>query len=151
MDTFKIRALRLIARVYQSFKTGFHKRGNAAAQNALFAEQVGLGFLGEGGFQNAAPAAADGRSVGKGNFFGVARRVVFHGDEAGDAFIFLILASYRVAGAFGGYHNYVHVLWGDDLSVTDIEPVGKAQGHARFQIWRNTALVDGLHFLVVDE
>ncbi len=56
---------RLIAGFDQRFEGGLDQSADAAAEDDLLAEQVGLGFFGEGGFDDAAPRAADSLGIGQ--------------------------------------------------------------------------------------
>ena len=49
----------LVAGFDERFESCFDQFADAAAEDGLFAEEIGLGFLGEGGFENAGARAAE--------------------------------------------------------------------------------------------
>src|SRR5256885_2979880 len=51
VQAFEICQLRLVARLDQGLEPGLHQRGESAAEHRLLAEEIGLGFLFEGGFE----------------------------------------------------------------------------------------------------
>ena len=59
MQAFKIGDLRLVTRFDQRLESRLDQLAYAAAQHGLFAEQIGFGFLGEGGLDNAGAGGAD--------------------------------------------------------------------------------------------
>ena len=63
MAAFEVSHFRSVAGFNQGFEAHLDQFGNTAAQNALFAEQVGFGFFFEGGFNDAGLACAVGSSV----------------------------------------------------------------------------------------
>ena len=73
--------------------------GDAAAQDGLLAEQVGLGLLAEGGPDGAGARAADGLGVGQDQRPGIAGGVLLDAHEHGHAAAGLELAAHGVAGA----------------------------------------------------
>ena len=75
----------MVAGVNERFKAGLDKVSDAAAEDALFAEKVGLGFLFEGGLDNAGASTADAACVGKSNVKAVARKILVNGEDVGDA------------------------------------------------------------------
>ena len=81
-------------------------------------------------------------SVGKAQFMGVARGVLMHGDEAGDAAALQIFAAHRVAGALRRDHRHVEILARLDQVEVDVEAVGEQQGRALLEIGGKIIRVD---------
>src|SRR5215218_7460378 len=63
VQALEVRDLRLVAGPHQRLEPGLDERGDPAAQHGLLAEQVGLGFLLEGGLDDARPRGPDPRAV----------------------------------------------------------------------------------------
>ncbi len=118
----------LITGFDEDFEACLDEGGSAAAEDALFAEEVGFGFFFEVGLEHTAAGAADAFGPSERNFFGVARSVIVDGDESGDAFAFEVLAADQVAGAFGGDHDDVHVCGSRDGLEVNGEAVGEKEG-----------------------
>src|SRR5579885_1793325 len=88
VETLEVGNLRLIAGVGERLETGLDQFAHAAAKDRLFAEEVGFGFLGKGGFKNARPRAAEAAGVGESESLGVAGGVLMNGDQSGRAAAF---------------------------------------------------------------
>src|ERR1700722_455067 len=100
---------------------------DAAAEHGLFAEEVGFGFFGEGGFEHAGAGAADAFEVAEGEGVGGAGGVLMDGDEAGDAAALGEDFADAVAGGFGSGHGDVDAGGGDDAVVADVKAVGEEE------------------------
>ena len=142
VKTFKVGDLRLIARVGEDFKGGFHQRGQPAAEHYLLAEKVGFALFGEGGLQDAAPSAAYGRSIGQHERLGAAGGVLGDGDQARHAAAFGEDSAHQMAGPFGGDHHHIYVVGRDDAVKADVEAVGEQQRIASRQVRGHMLLVD---------
>ena len=57
VQALEVGHFRRVASFNQGFKTGFNQFNGTAAQNGLFAEQVGFGLVLEGGFDDAGTTA----------------------------------------------------------------------------------------------
>ena len=125
----------LVACFNQRFKACLHKLGHAAAENCLFAEEVGFRLFTEGSFQNARPACAYAACISQSDFLSLAGVVLGDCDKGRNALAFQILRTYGVAGSLGSYHDYVYVLSGLDKVEVDIQAVCKSKrlafGHIR--------------------
>ena len=66
MQALEIGALGLIAGLDQGLEGHLHQGADAAAEDDLLAEEVGLGLLGERGLEDAGAGAADPLGVGQG-------------------------------------------------------------------------------------
>ena len=76
----------------------------------MFAEQIGFGFLLEGGLEDAGAGGADAFGPGQRDLLGVLARVLIDADQGGHAFAFHILAADDVARPFGRDEDDVDVL-----------------------------------------
>ena len=142
MDAFKVGHLRLVSGLHQRIEAGLHQLGNAAAQNSLLTEQVGLCLLAEAGFQNAGAARADAAGIRKRDVLGMAAVVLLDGDQAGHALALHILAAHRMAGALGRDHDHVEVRGGFYELEVDVEAVGEHQHIALLHIGRDLLVID---------
>ena len=93
MDALKVRVSRVVTRLNQRLEAGLHQSANAAAENCLLAEEVGLGLGTERGLQNACSCAADTECICEADVPSVARCILLDRDEARYALACLILAS----------------------------------------------------------
>ena len=151
VDALKIGVLRLVARLAQHLKAALHQVHQAAAEDGLLAEQVGLGLVVHRGLHDTGTGSADAGDVGQGQVQAVAGGVLLHGHKAGHALARHVLAADRVAGTLGGRHEHVHPGGGHDLLVADVEAVGKGDGFPLGQVGGD---LGGVHLrltLVVDE
>ena len=117
--------LRLVSRLDERFEAVLDELGDAAAQNGLLAEQIGLRLLAEGRLDDARAGGADGRGVGQGELEGLAGGVLLHAHEGGNAAPLLEKAAHGVARALGGDHADVVGRTGLDVAVVDVEAVGE--------------------------
>ena len=102
VHAFEVGHLGLVAGFDEGFEACFDEGRGAAAENGLFAEEVGFGFFGDRGVDDAAAGAADALGVGHADVERGGRSAFAGGDEAGDAAAGDELAADEVAGAFGG-------------------------------------------------
>src|SRR5262249_33778890 len=101
VQAFEIGHLGRVAGLDQRLEAAADQLDQAAAEHHLFAEQVGLAFLAEAGFDDAGAAAADRARIGEAEIVGVAAGVLVHRDQTGHAAALLVLAAHGVAGALG--------------------------------------------------
>ena len=148
MEAFEVSDFRLIACFNQRVETGFHQGANAAAQYALFAEQVGLGFFLKGSLDNACAGAADAAGISQRYIEALAGSILIYREYVGNARAFREYAANQMAGAFRGNHEYVYVSRRDDLLEMDIETMGKSQGATGFQVRCNLVLVNVSLFFI---
>ena len=109
VHAFEVGHLGLVAGFDERFEAGFHEGAGAAAEDGLFAEEVGFGFFGDGGVDDAAAGAADAFGVGQADLERFVAGAFAGGDEAGDAAAGDEFAADEVAGAFGGDEQGVDV------------------------------------------
>ena len=120
----------IVTRFDKRFETCFHKRGNAAAKHALFAEQVGFGFALERGFEHARTRSADTCRISKRDIESFTRVVLMNGNEARHAFTVAIFAANGMSGTLRRDHEYIHVCGRNDLLEVNIETVSKRKRFA---------------------
>ena len=65
MADLEVGELGLIAGLAEDLEAGLDEGGDAAAEDSLLAEEVGLGLLGEGGLQDSSAGGADALGVAK--------------------------------------------------------------------------------------
>ena len=101
VEDFEVGELGLVACFDEGLEACFDECAGAAAEDSLFAEEVGFGLFGEGGLEDAGAGAADAFGVAECEGEGGAAGVLLDGDEAGDAAAFGEDLADTVAGAFG--------------------------------------------------
>ena len=150
VHAFEIGHFRRVAGLDQGFVGGLNQRRQPAAQHRLFAEQVGLALLAEGGADDPGPPAADRRRVGEPDVVGVAGGVLVDGQQHRHPGAALVFGAHRMAGALGRDHEDVEVVAGLDEAEVDGQPVRHGQRRAFLQvvaemvvIERRVALVGG--------
>jgi len=132
----------------QRFETGADQLDETAAQNDLFAEEVGFALFLEVGFDDARTAAANAAGVGESEFKGVAGSILVNGNEAGYAAALLVFAANRVAGALRRDHDDVERSLRLDEAEVNVEAVCESDGCAVADVAGNIGLVDvGLQFV----
>ena len=82
MHALEVGDLGLVAGLDERLESGLDQRADAAAEDGLFAEQVGFGLLGEGGFDDARARDADALRVGQREGLRIAGRVLVDGVAA---------------------------------------------------------------------
>ena len=151
MQALEVGDLGLVSRLDQRLETGHDEFGSAAAQDGLFAEEIGLGFFAEGRLDDSAAGAADALGIGQADIPGAARVVLVDRQQARHAAAFLEDPAHEVARPLGRDHEDVHVFGRDDLVEMDVEPVGEGQGVALRQVRRNEVIEKTGLKLVVDQ
>ena len=116
-----------VASFHQSFVTHLDEFDGAAAQNSLFAEQVGFCFFFEVGFNDAGLAATVGHGVAQCQRTGFAALVLVHSHQVGHAAALCVSVANGVAWGLRGHHPNVEVFTGHHLVVVNVEAVGKSQ------------------------
>src|SRR6478736_1482998 len=121
----EVRELGLVARLDERLERRLDERGDAAAQERLLAEQVGLGLLLERRLEDAGAGVAEAAGVGKGPRPGRAARVLVDREQCRDAAALLVHAADQVARALGRDHPDVDGRAGLDPAEPDVEAVGE--------------------------
>ena len=142
VNTFEIGHFWLVSGFYQGIESGLHQLGYAAAEDGLLTKQVGFGFFFKGGFQDTGSSGSDSRCISQGIILGFAGFILMDSNQAGNALAFQVLASDRMAGPFGGYHDDVQELGRLNLAVMDVEAVGKHQNVAFLHVLSNLTVVN---------
>ncbi|MNM92771.1 hypothetical protein D3C81_1051150 [compost metagenome] len=143
MQALEVGHFRRVASFNQSFETGLDQLNGTAAQNGLFAEQVGFSLVLEGGFDDAGTTAANAGSVGQGDVLGVARGVLVDSDQVRDTAALHEFGTYGVAWSLRRDHDHVEVSARHNLVVVDREAVGEGQGGAFLDVRLDFVLVQG--------
>ena len=94
MEALKVGQLWLVACFHQGFKARFNQFAEAAAKHYLLTEQVGFGFFPKGGFEDAAPSAANALGIGHGQVAGLAGSILINSEQAGNALTFGVGAAH---------------------------------------------------------
>ena len=138
----EIGRFRLIPRLDHHVECCLHELANAATENGLLAEQIGLGLFSKRRFQNSGPATTDALAVRGSHVMGITGRVLMDSDQARHAKAPFEHDAHPVTRGFRGDHYDVDALGRDDLFIEDREAVGKQQGHARFEVRFDIFTVD---------
>ena len=140
VQTLVIRDLGLITGLDQRLEAFHDQLGRPAAQHDLFAEQIRLGFLGEGRGEHAAARAADAVRIGERIALRTTGRVLADRHETRHAAALLVLAAHEVAWTFRCDQHDIEILARLDLLEVDVEAVCEQD---------RRAFADGAdHFLV---
>ncbi len=142
MQAFEISDFGLIAGGGEGFKAGLNQSCKSAAEDDLFSEEVCFGFFFVCSFDDSCSCAADTVCPGQCDFFSVAGGVLLDSYQAGYSAAFFVFASDEVAGAFGGYHNDIDVLWRDDIFEMYVEAVAESERLAGIEVWRYLRFID---------
>src|SRR5215831_4791393 len=137
MEALKVSDFRLIAGIGERFEAGFDKFTDAPAKDGLFAEEVGFGFFGEGGFQNSGPGATNAARIRKSEFLCFACGVLLYGKKARSTAAFGKDFADAMARSFGSDHGNVNIRGRLDGAEANIKAVGEHQRFARFEVWRD--------------
>src|SRR5207248_7723621 len=109
------RRLGLVARLDERLERRLDQGADAAAEDDLLAEEVGLGLFEEGGLQYAGAGAADALGVSERVGVGLTGVILEDGDQAGHAGALDEDFAHAGAGRLGGDHAHVDEAGRDDL------------------------------------
>ena len=119
----------VVSRTVLNVVTAFlEEMDEAAAEDSLLAEEVGLGLVAERGFNDAGLAAAVGAGIGESKVMSLAGNVLLDGDQLGNAGALDVGGANPVAGGLRSDHDDAKVGTGLNLAEVDVEAVGKRQG-----------------------
>src|SRR3989442_5443218 len=133
----------LIASLDERVEARLDERADAATEDGLLAEQVGLGLFGEGGFDYAGAGAADSAGVRKRKLLGFAGGILLDGQQARRAAAFDEDFADAVARRFRSNHGHIHSGRGLDRAEANVEAVGEHQHFARREMRLNGIVVEG--------
>ena len=85
VHALEVGGLGLVSGLDERLEGALDQLRDAAAEDGLLAEQVGLGLFLEGGFQNSGARATDAPGVGETEGLGLAGNVLVDGQQSGDA------------------------------------------------------------------
>jgi hypothetical protein len=91
VEALEVGHLRLVASFDEGFVTHLDEFGGTAAEDGLFAEEVGFGFFLKGGLDDAGAGTTDALGPGEGGLGGLTRDILLDGDEGRDALTFDVL------------------------------------------------------------
>src|SRR5690349_6311878 len=137
MHALEISDFRLVARLYQGFKSRFDQRAHAAAQNSLLTKQISFGFFGKRRLDHACASTPDSFCIRESQRFGFAARILMNCQESRRAATLSKNFTHTVSRRLG--RDYYHVNIGgrfDSLEV-NIEAVRKKQCLACRECWRD--------------
>src|SRR5690625_393107 len=123
VEHLEVGNLGLVAGLGENLEAVLHELGGPTAQDRLFAEEVGLGFFGEGGLDPTGAQPADGLGVGERERPGLTGVVLLDRDDHGYSAAVDVFAAHDVARALGGDHDDVNGVLGLDEAVADVESV----------------------------
>ena len=138
MQALEIGHFRRVSGLHQRLIPRHDKRGQAAAEHGLLAEQVGLAFLAEGGLDDAGPAAADRAGVGQRQIVAVPRGILMDRQQHRHAGAALVFRAHRVSRPLRRDHEDIQVLARLDQVEVDVQAMCKSErrafAHVRFQM-----------------
>ena len=82
VHTLEVGGFGLVSSLDEGLECTLDQLGDAAAEDGLLSEQVGLGLFLEGGFEDAGAGAADAARVGEAEGFGLAGYVLMDSEQA---------------------------------------------------------------------
>ena len=144
MHRLEVGQLGLIAGFDQGLERRLDQRRDAAAQQRLLAEQVGLGLLRERRLEHARSCGAEAPGVRQHAGAGRPRCVTIDGEQGRYAAALAVHAAQQVTRTLGRDHPDVDELRRRDPTEPDVEPVGEHQQLARPQVRRDIGVVDRL-------
>ena len=100
----------------------------------MLTEEIRFRFFLESGLNHAGARAANGVRVGQRAIECVARSILMHGEQAGNAALGLVLPPDQITRPLGRDHCYVDILGRRDLAVMNVETVREKQHGSLFQI-----------------
>jgi hypothetical protein len=126
VDAFEVRHFLGITGFDECFESGLDERGKSAAEDGLFAEEIGFAFVLESGFDDAAASAADTARPCEADGSGFASGILMDGEQTRNTAAALKFAAHQMAGAFGSDHQDIHILGRHDGFEMNIESVRRA-------------------------
>src|ERR1700722_6180579 len=141
MQTFKISHLGSVTGFDERLETRKDQFRATAAEDGLFAEQIGLGFFANRGLEDRGASGADTLGPRERDLLGFAGGVLMDRDERRNTFALGVHAADEMTGPFRGDEKYIDILGRDDLAEMQRETVRDAERLAFFQVRRDVAAV----------
>ena len=141
VQALEVGHLRLVTGFDQHLVAGLDQCARSATKYGLLTEQVGLGFLLEGGLYNPGACAADSLSPGERDLLGLTVGILVDGNETGHPLSLNVLATDNVPRPLGCHEDHVDVLRRNNRLEVDREAVGKEQRLALGQVRLDIVLV----------
>ena len=142
VQAFEVRHFRCIAGFHQRFETSLDQFNGTAAQYCLFTEQVSFRFFAEVGFDDAGTAAAVGGGIRQCDVTGSTGLVLVHRDQMRHAATLGVCRTHGVAWRLRCNHDHVQIGAWHDLTVVNVEAVGKRDCRALLGVWRHVFSID---------
>ena len=141
----------IVACLYQSLETCLHQSADAAAEDSLLAEQIGLGLCPESGLKDTCAGSADTCAIGKSLVQSLARSILIYSDEGRSSLACLVLAADSVSGSLGSDHCDVNICRRLDQTEMNVEAVSKHEHIAGLEVGLDVLLVHSCLLLIVDQ
>ena len=151
MEALEVGHLGRVTRLGERFEPGADELGDPTAEHGLLTEQVGLGFFGERGLDDARTRPTDCIGVRHGDGAGVARGILLDRDEGRHAAAFGEGTAHEMAGALRRNHDHVDAFGCSDPTEPNVETVRECERISGFEVRRNVGVVDRLLFRVGGE
>ncbi len=142
MHALEVGDLRLVAGLHEGVEAGLDQGADAAAQDGLLAEEIGLGLFRERRLDDPGPREAERLGVGEGQCLRLSGSVLLDGDQGRRATPLEVDLAHPVTGRLRGDQRYVDVGGRLDGLEADVEAVREHQHLARAQVRRDLLRVD---------
>ena len=151
MDALEVCISRIIASLNQRFEACLHKGGNAAAQNSLLTEQVGLSLCLIGCLKEACARSADRKTVCKRQILCLACVILLYSDQARCALACNVLRTNSVARSLRSDHGDVDIFRRYDAAEMNVEAMREHQHITFFQVRLDIFAVQLRLLLIIDQ
>ncbi len=151
VEHFEVGALGLIAGFDEGFIASLDQRADAAAEHSLLAEEIGLRFFLECGFEHSGARAADALEVAERERMRFAGRVLMDGDKAGDTAALGEDFAHAMSGSLGRGHADVDACCRSNGLEVNVEAMSEEQQFAGGKIGSNLFVVQLGGGLIRDE
>ena len=142
MEGFDVCHLGRVSSFDQGVEPIPYEFGKASAEDGLFSEEIRERFEFERLLECAGVCGAYGLGKAQCDLHGMSRTVLAYAYQCGNTISFQEGAPHTCAGAFGGHHDDIHIVPGDDGLVSDGETVGETEGRAALHIVSDILSVD---------
>src|SRR6185295_19033500 len=137
VDALEVRDLGLVSRVDERVEARLHELADAAAQDDLLAEPVGLDLFGERRRDDAGARRTDALRVGERGLLGLAGNVLVDGEERRNALAFLEDLAHAMARRLRRDHHDVGLGMRLHLAEVHRERVRDEERPALAHVWRD--------------
>ena len=151
VDALEVSVSRIITRLNEGLEACLHKSGNAAAQNCLLTEEIGLCLGLIGSLKKSGACSADGKTVCQRKILCLAGVILLHSDQARSTLSCNIFGTDRMAGCLRSDHGNVNILRRNDAAVMDVEAMSEHEHIAFFQVRLDIFAVQLSLLLIIDQ